>query len=194
MSPDGVCREFAQLLKDYRIHAIVGDNYGNEWPRERFSAHGIRYEKCDKPKAGLYQELLPLLNSGRIELPDLPRLITQICQLERRASSMGRDIIDHPKGASYHDDLANAIAGAASLAMGKGSLNFTEADVAAVSRPPSPAMSRFGRPSRFDRGRRMAPPMTFQGSVSGFNQPVQPMSAAPSAAFGSISYSDSIEK
>ena len=179
MSPDGVCREFAQLLKDYRIHSITGDNYANEWPKERFSAHGIRYEKSEKPKAGLYQELLPLLNSARIELPDLPRLITQICQLERRASSMGRDIIDHPKGATYHDDLANAIAGAASSAMNKGSLVFTQQDVIAVSRPPSPGTARYGRPNRFDRGRRMAS---------------QPVSTAPSREFSSISYSDKFGK
>ena len=192
MSPDGVCREFAGLLKDYKIHSIVGDNYANEWPKERFSAHGVRYEKSEKPKAGLYQELLPLLNSARIELPDLPRLITQICQLERRASSMGRDIIDHPKGASYHDDLANAIAGAASLAMNKGSLVFTADDVIAVSRPPSQATARFGRPNRFDRQRR-APPIAlggYVGNVSDIGGRSAPQPTAPSNVFGSVSYSD----
>jgi hypothetical protein len=56
---------------------------------------------------------LPLLNGGRIELLDNPRLISQLCALERRTARGGRDSIDHPPGA--HDDVANAIAGVASL-------------------------------------------------------------------------------
>jgi hypothetical protein len=185
MSPDSVCREFAELLKDYRPHSVIGDNYADEWPKERFTTHGVRYEKSDKPKAGLYQELLPLLNSGRIELLDLPRLTTQLCQLERRTSIAGRDIIDHPKGATYHDDLANVVAGAASLVMNKKSMHVSSEAVAAVSRM---APDRYGRPNRFSqRGR---PPMTFVGSASSFGQPAASSPAAPSNPFGSVSYSD----
>jgi len=39
--------------------------------------------------------------------------------LERRSEGTGRDIIDHPRGAAYHDDVVNAVAGAASMLMGK---------------------------------------------------------------------------
>jgi hypothetical protein len=63
------------------------------------------------PKSDLYRDCLPLLNSGRIELPDLSRLHAQILSLERRTARGGRDSIDHPPGA--HDDLANAVAGVA---------------------------------------------------------------------------------
>src|SRR6516162_7305236 len=63
------------------------------------------------PKSSLYTNLLPLLNSNRIELLDHPRLAAQLCGLERRTARGGRDSIDHaPAG---HDDLANAVAGAA---------------------------------------------------------------------------------
>ena len=34
-----------------------------------------------------YVDLLPLLNSGRIELLDHPRLVAQLCGLERRPYS-----------------------------------------------------------------------------------------------------------
>src|SRR4028118_1149534 len=56
------------------------------------------------------RDLLPLLNSGRVELLDSPRLVAQLCGLERRVARSGRDAIDHAPGA--HDDLANAVAGA----------------------------------------------------------------------------------
>ena len=46
---------------------------------------------------------------------DYPRLVTQLCGLERRTARGGRDSIDHAPGA--HDDLANAVAGAAALAL-----------------------------------------------------------------------------
>jgi hypothetical protein len=81
-----------------------------------------------KPKSGLYIELLPLLNSGRIQLLDHQKAVAQICHLERRNGTSGRDIIDHPRGSSYHDDLSNAIAGVASIAMAnKGPIRFSPA-------------------------------------------------------------------
>jgi hypothetical protein len=39
-SPDDVCREFAEILKSYRITIVTGDRYAGEWPRERFREHG----------------------------------------------------------------------------------------------------------------------------------------------------------
>jgi hypothetical protein len=58
--------------------------------------------------------LLPLLNAGRIVLPKSDRLANQIVGLERRVARSGRDSIDHGPGG--HDDLVNAVAGAADLA------------------------------------------------------------------------------
>ena len=76
----------------------------------------IRCEQSAEPKSSLYTNLLPLLNSYRIELLDHPRLVAQLCGLERRTARGGRDSIDHAPGG--HDDLANAVAGAAALALG----------------------------------------------------------------------------
>jgi hypothetical protein len=66
-------------------------------------------------KSQLYSAFLPHLNSGKVELLDSARLINQLCQLERRTARGGRDSIDHPAGASYHDDLANCVAGLCSV-------------------------------------------------------------------------------
>jgi len=57
---------------------------------------------------------LPILNSGRAQLLDIPRLASQFTGLERRTSRAGRDQIDHPPGG--HDDVANAAAGALLMA------------------------------------------------------------------------------
>jgi len=55
----------------------------------------------------LYQDLVPLVNSGEVALLDNETLITQLTLLERR-TGRGRIKIDHPHGG--HDDLANAVA------------------------------------------------------------------------------------
>ena len=78
--------------------------------RELFRRHHISYEAAIKPKSDLYRELLPLINSGRCELLDHQRLISQLSGLERGTARSGRDSIDHGPGA--HDDVANAAAGA----------------------------------------------------------------------------------
>jgi hypothetical protein len=107
--PDAVCRDFADTLRPYHISRVTGDRYGGVWPAERFAAHGISYDPAEKPKSDIYRELLPLLNGGRVELLDNPRLAAQLCSLERRTTRGGRDSIDHPPGG--HDDLINSAAG-----------------------------------------------------------------------------------
>jgi hypothetical protein len=109
-SPDDVVLEFVPLLKSYNIWTVRGDRYAGEWPRERFRARGIAYEIAEQSKSDLYRDLLPILNSGRAELLDVPRLVSQLCGLERRTARGGRDSIDHAPGA--HDDVSNSVAGA----------------------------------------------------------------------------------
>jgi hypothetical protein len=114
-SPDDVVFEFSGLLKAYGIRKVTGDRYGGEWPRERFRVHGIEYAPSEKSKSDIYRDLLPLLNSRKTELLDLPRLASQLTGLERRTARSGRDSIDHAPGS--HDDIANSVAGALLLAI-----------------------------------------------------------------------------
>jgi hypothetical protein len=108
-SPQDVVAEFSALLKTYRISKIFGDCYAGEWPRERFREHGITYEPSEKSKSDLYRDLLPIINSRKLDLLDDARLLTQLVGLEKRTARGGKDSIDHAPGA--HDDLANAVAG-----------------------------------------------------------------------------------
>lgn len=115
-SPETVVEDFATLLTAYGIHAVTGDRYAGEWPRERFRKQGIAYEVSEHPKSDIYRDLLPLLNSTRLDLLDQARLFTQLSRLERHTGRSGRDTIDHPPGSQ--DDVANAAAGALVLAHG----------------------------------------------------------------------------
>jgi hypothetical protein len=114
-SPDSVVSEFAETLKAYRVSIVTGDRYAGEWPRERFSVHGVTYQPAEMNRSEPYIAFLPLVNSGRVDLLDHQKMVAQFCGLERRVARSGKDSVDHGPGA--HDDLADAVAGAASLAL-----------------------------------------------------------------------------
>ena len=109
-SPDAVVKDFAELLARYSVREVTGDRWGGEFVREQFEGRGISYRVSERSKSEIYKELLPLLNSCRVELLDITRLRAQLCGLERRTARGGRDSIDHAPGAQ--DDLINAAAGA----------------------------------------------------------------------------------
>lgn len=112
-SPEAVVAEFSAVMRSYRIFRVTGDRYAGEWPRERFSVHGISYDLADMTKSQIYQAFLPQLMSGKCQLLDNSRLIMQLASLQRRTARGGRDSIDHPPGA--HDDVANSAAGVLTL-------------------------------------------------------------------------------
>jgi hypothetical protein len=108
-TPAAITADYADLLKSDGIKTVTGDRYAGSWPADEFNKLGINYKSAEKPKSGLYLDLLPALNSGRVELPPDPRLVNQLAGLERRTARGGRDSIDHQQGG--HDDRCNAIAG-----------------------------------------------------------------------------------
>jgi hypothetical protein len=115
--PATVVWEMAGVLKSYGLSRVTGDRYAGAWPEQEFLKYGIRYEASDKDKSALYLAFLPMVLSGQVELLDLKMLKSELVGLERRARSGGRDSVDHgPRG---HDDLANAVAGACTLASGR---------------------------------------------------------------------------
>lgn len=109
-SPEQVAADFAAQLKRYRLTTAAGDRFAADFAREAVGRHGVNLEASKKPKSDLYRELLPALNSGNVELLDVPKLAAQLVGLERRVARGGRDSIDHAPGG--HDDVANAAAGA----------------------------------------------------------------------------------
>jgi hypothetical protein len=138
-SPESVVDEFCTVLKQYRLIRVCGDRYAGEWPRERFRMCGVTYELSEKPKSDIYRDMLPLLNSRKVQLLDNRRLISQLHGLERRTARGGRDSIDHGPGA--HDDIANAVAGALVIAVANIPMVISDA-VLAWSGQPAPGVQR----------------------------------------------------
>lgn len=112
-SPESVVAEFSETLKSYGINRVIGDRYSGEWCREAFRRHGITYVPAEKPKSKIYVDVLPMLNSGAVDLLDHERIVLQFVALERRTVRGGRDSVDHPPGGK--DDLANSVAGVLDL-------------------------------------------------------------------------------
>jgi hypothetical protein len=101
----------AKLLAPYGVHSVKGDHWGGEWPGTVFRLNGLVYYASDAEdkKSNLYQNSLPWLNAGLVELLDNKRLRAQLVGLDRRTPRGGRDSIDHAPGG--HDDVANAVCG-----------------------------------------------------------------------------------
>jgi hypothetical protein len=134
-SPEFAIAQFVSLLKGYRVYTVEGDAFGGEFAREPFRKHGINYQVAKKSKSDLYAHtLLPMLNSGRVDLLDHPRLIGQIVGLECHSARAGRDKIDHAPGG--HDDLANAVAGCVARVGGGGYQGFGGDWVSGPDKPP----------------------------------------------------------
>ncbi len=114
-SPEVVVAEFAADVRRYGLSVATADRYGGSWVVESFLKVGVHVEPSERTKSQIYGDFIAPLNSGLIELPDLPRLHQQLLGLERKTARGGRDTIDH--GPGDHDDIVNAVAGACVLAL-----------------------------------------------------------------------------
>jgi hypothetical protein len=112
-NPRGCVEDFVRTLQSYGVSSVTGDRYSGDWCASTFRDLGVFYQNSEKNKSEIYLEFLPLLTQRRVELLDHRQTLTEIRQLERKTGH-GRDSIDHPKG--FHDDAANAVAGACVLA------------------------------------------------------------------------------
>jgi hypothetical protein len=118
-NPEDVSRDFAALVRACNITTVHGDRFAAGWTEAAFARSGVKYEPSPLSKSELYIDMLSLINSRQVELPDIPRLVTQLSGLQRRVGSGGRESIDHARAG--HDDLANVAAGAAVLVHRMGS-------------------------------------------------------------------------
>ena len=112
-SPQAVVEDYGRVLNKYRVTTVHCDRWGAEWVVEPFRLQGINVEH-PRPKAELYLDFLPLVNSGAVRLLDHPKMLHQFSGLERRTYRSGRDSVDHGRG--QKDDIANSVAGACVIA------------------------------------------------------------------------------
>lgn len=104
---DAVAR-FAAVCHRYHCREVHGDAYAGETFRRDFSVHNVDYVVEKQTRTDWYENLEVALNSGQVELPDVPKLRRQLLTIVRRGA-----VLDHPPG--QHDDYANAVAIAAVL-------------------------------------------------------------------------------
>ena len=71
-------REFAALLRSYRIKQVTGDRFAGGFPPEAFNRYGISYRPAPRTKSDAYVDLLALLNNGSVVLPRHERLVAQL--------------------------------------------------------------------------------------------------------------------
>lgn len=107
--PVEVTKQYAALLKQYRIGEVTGDHYAAEWVAGAWRDCGMRYIRSELPKSAIYLEALPLFARGLVRLPDHPRLLRELRLLERHTHRSGKDSVDHGRNGS--DDYANACCG-----------------------------------------------------------------------------------
>jgi hypothetical protein len=122
--PGAAVGEIAATLREFSLATITGDKYAAQWVIREFKKHGVNYVHAMRDRSAIYISALPLLNAGKAQLLDSPRLVGQLCGLQRRTSSSGKQSVDHPRNGA--DDLANSTCGALVLAsdMAQQSTNF----------------------------------------------------------------------
>jgi hypothetical protein len=106
-----VAAEISKFLATYGLTSALADNYAAEFATSAYREAAVALTPAEINRSEAYLHLLPLFTTGRIEIPDDPRLRAELLGLERRTSGAGRETIDHRPGA--HDDVANCLALAA---------------------------------------------------------------------------------
>jgi len=75
LNPTSATETVAATLKQYGLHATVGDRYAAQWVVEAFAKFGIKYNHSDRDRSQIYLDALPLFTSGKVRLLDNKRLI-----------------------------------------------------------------------------------------------------------------------
>jgi hypothetical protein len=102
-------KEYADLCKQYGVHAVTGDKYAKEWVQRSWRDLLGAYNEAKLYAWELYLESLAPFNRGLVELPPDLALVRELKSLQRVAARSGKESVEHPRGS--HDDLANAVAG-----------------------------------------------------------------------------------
>jgi hypothetical protein len=108
-----VIAEFAKILKHYGIGEIYGDRYSFQLFSDEWRKHAItvREPETSTNTSSNYLRGLPLVLGRRARLLTNTTLKNQLLSLERRVVD-GHEVVDHPKVAGAHDDVAAAAIGA----------------------------------------------------------------------------------
>jgi hypothetical protein len=134
--PAALTKEFAALIREYRIGSVTGDYYAAEWTVSTWRKEAISYQRSELTASQLYLETLPLFTRGLVSLPDHQPLLRELLLLERSPQRSGKDQVTHPRGA--HDDLANVCCGVLRTLARYYGADYLDSFVDAVPQPETP--------------------------------------------------------
>jgi hypothetical protein len=143
--PQAITWGYAELLKEYGVRAVTGDNFAAQWVATAWQQCGVSYTRSERTKSQIYLEVLPLFARDLLRLPDHPKLLRELRMLERHTHRSGRDSVDHPRNG--RDDYANSACGAAVLASGPARINWKAAAEQLALLPPNPRFAQRRGPS-----------------------------------------------
>jgi hypothetical protein len=135
-STSDAVEQIVSLLQSYHLAETMSDGAAEGWVRSEFRRHDMGFEVAPRKtatKTQLYVETAPLFASRRVRLLDCPKVIAQYRALQRKMTSTGRVVIDHPHGKHQKmDDCCNATAGS----LWRGMKQKQEGIVATMGRNP----------------------------------------------------------
>jgi len=118
LDPAAIMTEIGKMVQHWGISLVYSDQYQLEALQQLAIQHHFTIVGRDftgQSKAKMYGSLLHLLRTQKLRLLDVPVIITQLTQLQKKLNPMGHVQIAAPSG--RHDDVASVIALATSMAV-----------------------------------------------------------------------------
>ena len=118
LDPAAIMAEIGGIVHQWNISMVYSDQYQLEALQQLALQHQFTIVGRDftgASKAKMYGSLLHLLRTNKLHLLDVPVIITQLTQLQKKLNPMGHVQISAPPG--RHDDVASVIALATSVAV-----------------------------------------------------------------------------
>lgn len=110
LQPGDVVRVFAEVCKRWGAKYVMADGHYRESITEHLKMHGLVYAPAPATPSGPYVRVRGLLRESRLSLPQEPRLIQQMREVQGRPQSGGGISIIHPRWATGgHGDLCAAL-------------------------------------------------------------------------------------
>ena len=118
LDPTAIMTEIGNILHQWNINVVYSDQYQLEALQQLALRHQfsiIGHDFTGRSKAKMYGSLLHLLRTKKIQLLNVPTIVSQLTQLQKKLNPMGQISIAAPAG--KHDDVASVIAMGAMFAL-----------------------------------------------------------------------------
>jgi hypothetical protein len=147
LRPSVVIERFASIAAAHGCRTMHGDRHYLESVREHLEGTGVAFvpiEGGTEARVKLYQAGRAGIEEGRVILPDVPRLVSQLKEISAKPLPGGGWSIKHARRGSSHGDLAAAAIIAIALASRAIARRSDGSSRAWTNVAPSAALAAFG--------------------------------------------------